>query len=273
MAADYRRDTGLRDAAGFAALDAPRYAVQEFRAETEGAGVGGIVHVHGAEPDPVAETAWLEGMAVEHGGPDGIIGACRLAASDAPEQLRRHARSSHFRGVRDLSVAKELDVRAMAPAMATLAELDLCAELRVPIERFGLLRELADAWPSVRLVLNHGALPPTRTAADLAVWAGAIGQLAGAPNLVCKISTVVGNAQPDWTVETIRPWVLGCVDAFGADRCMLGSNWPLDRPFGTYAAVMGAHREVLAALADDEQHAVLHRTAERTYRLDLRHRC
>ena len=240
--------------------------MEEFRAETEGAGVGGIVHVHGAEPDPVAETVWLEGMAMAHGGPDAIVGACRLAAADAPEQLRRHARSSHFRGVRDLSVAKEIDVQAIAPAMAALAELDLCAELRVPIERFGVLRELADAWPAVRLVLNHGALPPQRTEDAFAAWAGAIGEIAAAPNVVCKISTVVGNAQPDWTVDSIRPWVLGCVEAFGPDRCMLGSNWPLDRPFGGYLEVMGAHRQVLADLSVEEQHDVLHRTAERTYR-------
>jgi predicted TIM-barrel fold metal-dependent hydrolase len=62
--------------------------------------------------------------------------------------------------------------------------------------------------------------------------------------------------------------VLGCIEAFGADRCMLATNWPIDRLHGTYVRLVDAYREVIAELTPDERGAVLHRTAERVYRLD-----
>jgi predicted TIM-barrel fold metal-dependent hydrolase len=85
--------------------------------------------------------------------------------------------------------------------------------------------------------------------------------------VVAKISAVAGASDPLWTVASIRPWILGCLETFGPDRCMLGTNWPIDRLFGTYVAVVGAYREVIAELTGDEQQAVLSGTARRVYRI------
>ena len=117
------------------------------------------------------------------------------------------------------------------------------------------------------LVLGHAGLPLERTAAYRAAWQQAMSALAATPNVVCKISALASGSDPNWTVESLRPWVLGCVEAFGPSRCMLATNWPIDRLHGSYQQLVDAYREILGELAPDERAALFHGTAERVYRL------
>lgn len=256
---------------GSASLDTPHYLPPDLRAEADGAGLAGVVHVHAADPDahPAVETAWLQSVGDEHGWPDAIVGSCNLAAPDAPGVLRRHADHGRFRGVRDPDALQQLDADAVAPGMDAAAELGASVELRRPHDDIDSLIEVAGRWPTTTIFLSHGCFPLTRTDADRASWAQAMRRLAPHENVVCKISTLAGASDPDWTVDTIRPWVLTAVDVFGPDRCVLGSNFPVDRLFGTYVGVTDAYRQSLAELAPQEQAAVLHGTAERVYGIDI----
>lgn len=255
---------------GTGSLDAPRYSAPEFAAESEGAGVAAIVHVHAAHPidDPARETEWLESVAAEHGMPHAIVGSCSLGDPDAPEVLRRHARHPHFRGVRDAWALKHLVVEEIVPAMDVAAELGISVELRRSHDQFAELEEVAARWPGVTVALSHGCLPLERNADELAAWSAAMTRLAAHGNVVCKISAVAGASDPDWTPDSIRPWILTCIEVFGADRCLLGSNWPVDRLFGTYRGLIDAYREVTAELTAEERSAVFHRTAERVYGIE-----
>ena len=258
---------------GSADLDAPQYLPPELRAEADGAGLGGVVHVHAADmtSDPVVETAWLQSVGDEHGWPDAIVGLCTLQWPDAPDVLRRHAEHARFRGIRDPNALEWLDVDldAVAPAMDVVAELGASVELRRPDNDVDAFIELASRWPSVTIFLSHGCFPLTRTDADRASWAAAMQRLAPHENVVCKISTLAGASDPEWTVDSIRPWILTAVDVFGPDRCVLGSNFPVDRLFGTYVGVVDAYRQSLSSLSPHEQAAVLHGTAERLYGIDV----
>ena len=71
---------------------------------------------------------------------------------------------------------------------------------------------------------------------------------------------------PRWTVDSIRPWVLGCIEAFGVDRCMFATNWPVDRLFSSYGDVVNAYREIAAEFTDDEQRKLFVDNAKRWYR-------
>jgi predicted TIM-barrel fold metal-dependent hydrolase len=253
-----------------AALDAPRYSIPEYLAEAEGTGLAACVHVQAAEPleRPVLETEWLESVADEHGMPDAIVGRCLLHRPDATEVLRDHARHGRFRGVRDHESAKHLVVEDIVPAMDVLAELGMSVELRRSHDEFDVLEQIADRWPSVTLALSHGCLPLERTPADRAAWAAAMARVATHPNVVCKISAVAGASDPEWTPDSIRPWILSCVEIFGADRCMLGSNFPVDRLFGSLPALVDGYRQATAELTAPERASIFHRTAERVYRVD-----
>ena len=250
-------------------LDAPRYTTPEFRAEAEGCDVGAIVHVHAADPieDPAAETRWLESVADEHGMPDAIVGRCTLADPGAADLIRRHAAFPRCRGVRDAGSLDHLDVDDSVAAMDALAAAGFTVELRRRHDEFKVLDEITARWPTVTLALTHACLPLERSKDELDSWSAAMRSLAHHPNVVCKISAVAGASDPNWTIDSIRPWVLTCVEVFGADRCVLGSNWPVDRLFGTYRALIDAYREILAELGPAERSAVLHGTAERVYSL------
>jgi predicted TIM-barrel fold metal-dependent hydrolase len=253
-----------------ASLDAPAWSVPEFLAESAGSWVRGVVHGHSADPidDPVVESAWLESLAERHALPNAIVGKCSLAAAGAIDVLLRHARHAHVRGVRDPGAIGHLVIDEIAPAVDVAAELGLSVELRRDHRQFDVLVEMAERWPNVTIALSHACLPLERNTEQLRAWSAAMARLAVRPNVVCKISAVAGASDPHWTVASIRPWILGCVDAFGAQRCMLGSNWPIDRLFGNYRGLVDAYREVVAELADAERAAILHGTAERVYGLE-----
>jgi predicted TIM-barrel fold metal-dependent hydrolase len=250
-------------------LDAPRYTTPEFLTEAAGSGVVAAVHVQAAawSDRPQRETEWLDTLAAETGWPHALIGNVRLVSDDAGEVVRGHRDSSALvRGVRDLAIpAASLGDPEVGARFATVAPLAGTVELMTTHDEFPKLAVLAAGAPDAVLVLGHAGLPLERTDAYRATWRQAMHRLAQTPNVVCKISALASGSDPQWTVESLRPWVLGCVEAFGPDRCMLATNWPIDRLYGTYDRLVDAYRAILAALTTAERTAVFSRTAERVY--------
>ncbi len=251
-----------------AGLDAVRFTAAELRAETADAGIAGVVHAHAAvtEGDPSRETGWLDRMARADGWPLAIIGRGDLASPDGPGLLRRHrVASDRCHSVRDMQGPDGLDPDECAPSLRAAAELGFSIELRTEPEGFATLATLADRFPQLTFVLSHAALPRRRTPETLAEWIAAATALAERPNWVCKISALCGGSDPDWTVDSIRPWARACLSVFGPDRCMLGTNWPVDRLFGTYQSVVSAYREVFDDLDEADKRRLFHGTALAVY--------
>jgi predicted TIM-barrel fold metal-dependent hydrolase len=90
--------------------------------------------------------------------------------------------------------------------------------------------------------------------------------VAGAPNAVCKISGL-GMCDNRWTVDSLRPWVLTCIEAFGVERSFFGTNWPVDRLYSSYGDVVDAYAEIVAELTPAEQEAVFSANASRIFRI------
>jgi len=256
-----------RKVSGTHVLDAPRYTSDEFRRESAGAGVGGMIHIQAVDgvADLARETEWLAGLADTTGLPDAIVGSCVVTSPEATSLLDRHARYRRFAGVRDITAARHLDADEATAALDWLATRRLSFEARRHHEQFDVLDTIASRWPDLTLVLSHACLPLERTAQEHQLWSASMRRLAQRPNVVCKISAVAGASDPQWTVDSIRPWILTCVETFGADRCMLGTNWPIDRLHARYPDLVAAYREVLSVLDAGERQAVLSQTARRVY--------
>ena len=91
-------------------------------------------------------------------------------------------------------------------------------------------------------------------------------ELAAAPNVVVKISGL-GTVDWNWTLESIRPFVLQTIEAFGIPRCMFASNFPVDKLYGDFDTLYAAFREITKHFSLDERQMLFHDNAARYYRL------
>jgi predicted TIM-barrel fold metal-dependent hydrolase len=245
-----------------------RFTGGDYIAQTRFTEVSKVIHVQAAlgSPDPVEETAWLEAMADRTGVPTGIVAEAWLARPDVEAQLERHAEFARLRGIRDFGEGEYLDDPAWQRGYSLLEGLDLVCCLDSEADRFAKARALAERYPGVTMCLDHCGVPLERTDAYFDHWRTQLRTVAGAPNVVVKVSGLAMR-DPDWTIESIRPWVLECIDAFGPSRVVFATNWPVDSLFSDYGDVVCAYREILTEFSETEQAAMLAGNAERIFRI------
>lgn len=251
------------------AIKSVGYELPAFRAESRFAGVTGAVHVQAAvgTPDPVEETRWLDAMAEANGFPLMIVAGVDLSSADVAAQLDAHgAASTRLRGIRDFGYEGYLSDPAFLRGVRRLGEAGLLLDLDCVWQDMPQARALAEAAPEVPIVLEHIGYPrDTASPEYFASWQVGVSDLAEAPNVYCKISGL-GMNRAGWTVEGLRPWVEHCVQAFGTERCLWGSNWPVDRLYASYDAYASAFRTLIAGYSRGEQASMLHGVATRLYR-------
>jgi L-fuconolactonase len=151
--------------------------------------------------------------------------------------------------------------------LAAVAEAGLAVELVVRAHQLRVVTELVDAQPAASFVLDHLGKPPLLAGgADLQRWRTDITDLARRPNVVAKVSGLgLEDDHLGWTAASLRPAVDHALETFGPGRLMFGSDWPLVRLTRGYTAWWDTYRQLTAALAADEQEAIDHGTARRTY--------
>jgi predicted TIM-barrel fold metal-dependent hydrolase len=91
-------------------------------------------------------------------------------------------------------------------------------------------------------------------------------ELAKAENVYMKISGL-GMADRNWTVDSLRPWVIACIEAFGTSRVVFGTNWPVDRMYSSYPDLINAYARIISGFTPDEQLAMFSGNAERLFRI------
>ena len=125
---------------------------------------------------------------------------------------------------------------------------------------------LAARFPDTQIILNHAGSPIDRDAAGMAAWRRGLALLAAQPNVAIKISDLVAYDH-HWTIDSLRPVVLACIDAFGADRAMFGSDFPVAGLHATYDQAYDAFKAIVADFSAAEQRKLFHDNAARLYRL------
>jgi L-fucono-1,5-lactonase len=153
--------------------------------------------------------------------------------------------------------------------LAAVAAAGLVYDLLVRERELPAARAVAQRLPELTLVVDHLAKPRIREAA-MDPWAGELAALARHPNVACKVSGLVTEADWDaWTPTQLVPYVGHAVDVFGPERLLFGSDWPVCLLAAGYAEVVAAATEALgrAGLGPAEREAVLGANARRLYRL------
>ena len=250
------------------AIQAQRYWADDFVAETRFANVKKSIHVQAALgiKDPVEETKWLQAFADRLGHPHGIVAEVHLAEPDAEATLERHMAFANMRGVRDFGPGDYYSDPAWQRGFALLEKYNLVNCMDSSPEAYGKIRALAEKHPNIVISLDHAGFPRQRDDAYFQNWRKEIQNLAGAQNVVIKISGL-GMCDPKWTVDSIRPWVMTCIEVFGVERSFFGTNWPVDRLYSSYPDVVNAYAEIIKDFSHDEQVAMFSANAERIFRV------
>lgn len=254
------------------AMKSVKYTIESVFAESRFADVSGFVHVQAAlgSADPVDETRWLTRMRESAPVPFTIVAHADLGTEHAIAQLDGHAESPYFVGVRDFAAEPMLAAGEINPvyeaSLRVLAERGLVYDLDCEWMNMPAGTELALRHPDLSVVLEHIGFPRSRDDEYFENWKRSLTELASAPNVTCKISGLA-MTDPRFTRDSLRRWVDACVEAFGPDRCVLGSNWPVDRLYSSYDVIMDLYREYIAELSDSEQSKILSENAARLYRL------
>jgi predicted TIM-barrel fold metal-dependent hydrolase len=248
-------------------IGAPRRFFKEFY----GANVIKSVHIEAAYagPDPVEETVWLEDVAKQYGLPTALVVFCDIEADDGEAQLDRHlAASDRVRGVRIREHPADPDTAAFKNGYRALGARGLSYELNASPGKLLSGRDVAAANPDVQVILGHAGFPVQRDDDYFNLWRSEISALAEVQHVTAKISGF-GMADNTWTIESIRPWVLHMIEAFGPNRIMFGTNWPVDILYATYLEQTDAYRSIIAeaGFSRPEQEGMLYRNAERLYRI------
>lgn len=220
------------------------------------------------------ETPELLALAAADGLVAGVVGWTDLTApgvADALAALRELPGGQRLVGIRH-QVQSEPDSRwLLRPdvlrGLAAVADAGLAHDLVVLPHQLPAAVEAAARLPGLTFVLDHLGKPPVASG-RLEPWRGALRRLAALPNTVCKLSGLVTEAdRSSWTVEGLRPYADTAVDAFGPDRLMFGSDWPVCLLAAGYEEVLDAARALTGHLGEAERRAVFGGTAARVYGL------
>ena len=203
-----------------------------------------------------------------------------LHAPGAEAELARHARHGFVRGIRhkpraaarpdliEASAAGGMADPAWRRGYAALRTHGFHFELQAPWWHVDELLDLVAAFPDTSVVINHAFLPADRSPEALAGWRRALARAASAPLVSIKISGIGSKGRP-WSLDDNRPLIRDLIDAFGPERCLFASNFPVDGLTGSFDTIFSGFKAATADLARADRIKLFHDNAVRIYRLDL----
>jgi predicted TIM-barrel fold metal-dependent hydrolase len=248
------------------AIDKP-WSIEAYWAEAKALGIEAALHmeVDVEEADSLPETAFaltLPGIA-------GAIAAARPEAAKFPAHLEQLAAMPGVKGLRRVLHVMPDDLSQsglFVDNIRLLAAHDLNFDLCVRHDQLPIGRKLAASAPDVTFILDHCGVPDI-TGEALDPWRAHIRALADLPNVNAKISGIVAYAGPDWTTETLRPYVEHVIDCFGWDRVVWGSDHPVVTLTGSLTRWVEATRNIVSGASTDEQTRLFNANAKRLYRV------
>lgn len=241
----------------------------DLNREIQAAGVSGAVAVQARQT--LGETEWLLGLAEQNDFMLGVVGWVPLADPGLPAILERLAARPKLKGVRhvvqdepdDNFILRE-DINA---GVSALNRASLVYDILIFERHLPQAIAFVDRHPDQPFVLDHVAKPRITTG-EISPWKERIAELARRPNICCKLSGMVTEADwGNWTEEQLQPYMETVLEAFGPSRLMFGSDWPVCLLATEYARWFELVSRFVRRLSADEQAEVLGGTAARIYNL------
>lgn len=236
------------------------------QARAEG-GVSATIAVQARQS--VAETRWLLDFAAQEPAIIGVVGWLPIASPRLEAELDGlRGPLVALRHVVQGEAAGFLDDPAFDRGLEALARRNLAYDLLVRDWQLPEAVRCVARHPHLRFILDHGAKPDLRPGSDLAAWEAGIRDLARHPQVWCKLSGLVTEA--DWTAwdrSAIRRAYDALLDAFGPQRLLFGSDWPVCLVASGYARWLDEVQALISALPQADRAAILAGNATTAYRL------
>ena len=237
----------------------------------QSAGFDGTIAVQARQV--LEETRWLLELADQYSFIKGVVGWVDLRSPQLHQQLEPFAAHPKLRGVRHV-VHDEPDDQFMlredfVRGIGLLSEFGLTYDLLLFPKHLPVACELVKRFPHQRFVLDHIAKPLIKDGI-LEPWATDLRKLAAFPNVFCKVSGMVTEANwQAWEPADFTPYLAVVLDVFGAERVMIGSDWPVCTVAATYEQVISIVADYIRQFSPDQQKRILGENARRFYGISV----
>lgn len=244
---------------------------EHLKQELDRAGFHGCVAVQARQT--LEETNWLLKLAAEWPFILGVVGWVDLRSAKLQSQLRTLAKEPRLVGVRHIVQSEPDDRFLLQPeflcGIAALEEFGLAYDILIYEKHLPVAAEFVQRFPRQRFVLDHLAKPAIKDG-KIHPWEEGIRNLAAFPNVYCKLSGLVTEAHwRQWTPEQLKPYLDIAWDSFGADRLMIGSDWPVCTVAANYSRTIGVVERFLEECSAEEREKVMGGNAREFYKLQL----
>jgi L-fuconolactonase len=246
------------------------FVVEDLEQGLQAAGIDGAVFVQAQHR--LEDNDKVLDLADRHPAIRGVVGWVDLTDPEVEATLERYRSRRHFVGIRHITHDEPDEDWILRPdvqrGLAVLERHGVPFDLLFRPCHLRHAATLADRFPNLPLVIDHLAKPAIRDGA-VDDWLPAFREAARRDNLFCKLSGMVTEADHErWTPADLAPYVEHALEAFGPERLMFGSDWPVCLVAGAdQVRVLGALEQNLARLSAPERAAILGGTAKRFYRL------
>ena len=221
----------------------------------------------------IAENRWVLEMTKDHDFIAGVVGWVDLASESCEDQLSEFVGNPKFVGIRHVTQAEPDDNFIVRPDI--MRGLKVLQKHQVPFDLLFFTQHLkhaatlAAALPVLPMVIDHLSKPRIKDQ-DIHDWSTDLRRAAKFSNVYCKLSGMVTEADwKKWKPADLKPYVEIALEAFGPERCMFGSDWPVCELAGSYETVFSTLRELTQTLSPSEQNLIFGETAKRFYRLQV----
>lgn len=233
-------------------------------------GIDGCISVQADQSED--ETEFLLDLAQDNPFVKGVVGWVDLRRQDIEERIQFWTKFEKLKGFRHVLQGETDRALMLKPSfrrgIAALGKHGYTYDILIYPDQLGYTKEFVAAFPDQPFILDHIAKPHIKHRYITDEWRDAIRAVAAHPNLHCKISGIVTEADwYDWKPEHFKVYIDTVVEAFGTDRIIYGSDWPVCLVAASYDQVIGIVRDYFAGFSKDEQAAFFGGNATKFYNL------
>jgi predicted TIM-barrel fold metal-dependent hydrolase len=255
------------------------YVAADFLEDSKNFNISKSVHIQAGwdRDDHLGESQWLLKLSEQSGFPNAIVAYADLSDLLVETKLAQLSSIPNVRGIRQiLSWHKDpfyrgcdkdhLKIDEWRKNFGLLEKYGLSFDMQIYPEQIDDVIPIISCFPEINIVIDHALMPIKRDKEYLLYWREQLKKISIFPNVKIKIS---GIAMFDhlWGLASFSEIVLPVIEIFSASRCMVGSNFPVDKLYGSYGAIMSAYVKIISQYSKDEQADIFSNAAKKFYRL------